>query len=59
ALAESCPTPGHYACGNQFGAPPPDGTLYVCSVLKEWKFSADCGAPTACVQEDTTRAHCD
>ncbi|KAK4196582.1 hypothetical protein QBC40DRAFT_183156 [Triangularia verruculosa] len=58
AAAASCTTPGNLACGNQFGAPPPDGAIYVCNDAKVWEMSDQCNGGTACFQADTTRAHC-
>ncbi|KAK4176958.1 hypothetical protein QBC36DRAFT_186174 [Triangularia setosa] len=56
--AASCASPGNLACGNQFGAPPPDGAIYVCNVANIWELSDQCDGDTACFQADTTRAHC-
>ncbi|KAK0726435.1 hypothetical protein B0T21DRAFT_413767 [Apiosordaria backusii] len=39
ALSVSCANKGHVACGNQFGAPPPDGAIYVCNALMQWELS--------------------
>lgn len=58
SLAASCTTPGNLACGNQFGAPPPDGAIYVCNVANVWELSSQCKGDGACFQADTTRAHC-
>lgn len=56
-----CETPSTFSCGNQHGAPGPDGAIYVCSSLKKWVRSAQCGCPTCCVQPDDIKvdvAHC-
>ncbi|KAM3497314.1 hypothetical protein MY11210_009708 [Beauveria gryllotalpidicola] len=48
--AEAC-TPGEYQCGNQGGAPGPDGSIQVCDISGRWRFASRCGGPTCCVKD--------
>lgn len=57
AAATAC-TPGNYACGNQNGAPGPDGAIYSCNALGDWVFSSQCGGGGCCTQSSLSSAYC-
>ncbi|KAK2073367.1 hypothetical protein P8C59_007655 [Phyllachora maydis] len=57
ALAQAC-TPGHYACGNQDGAPGPDGSVQVCNSSGDWVFSAQCNGAGCCYDNGAGNAYC-
>ena len=58
AAASAC-TVGEFSCGNQNGAPGPDGAIFVCNSLGNFVFSAQCGGPTCCQQSSTSSAFCE
>jgi hypothetical protein len=57
AAATAC-NPAEFSCGNQNGAPGPDGAVYSCNSSGQWVFSAQCGGPTCCTQASITSAFC-
>ncbi|GAB1314648.1 hypothetical protein MFIFM68171_04858 [Madurella fahalii] len=57
AAAQAC-TPGTFACGNQNGAPGPDGAIFECNALGQFVLTAQCGGPDCCVQSSTSAAFC-
>ncbi|KAI9148150.1 hypothetical protein HJFPF1_11974 [Paramyrothecium foliicola] len=57
AATQAC-NPGQFSCGNQNGAPGPDGAVYSCNGSGNWVFSAQCGGRTCCNQQNTNTAFC-
>ncbi|KAK4182910.1 hypothetical protein QBC35DRAFT_509079 [Podospora australis] len=59
-VLKDCPTVNAWSCGNQNGAPGPDGMIYICSQLNKWEASPQnqCGGPTCCRQKTSEAAHC-
>ncbi|KAF3764643.1 hypothetical protein M406DRAFT_322673 [Cryphonectria parasitica EP155] len=41
-------TAGTWSCGNQNGAPGPDGAVYECDSTGNWVETALCGGTTCC-----------
>ncbi|KAI0150526.1 hypothetical protein GGR57DRAFT_471802 [Xylariaceae sp. FL1272] len=57
AVARAC-TPGYYSCGNENGAPGPDGSIQVCNSSGNWQLSALCGWRECCHQRTNAVAEC-
>ncbi|KAI1264613.1 hypothetical protein F5Y18DRAFT_427746 [Xylariaceae sp. FL1019] len=57
AVAQAC-TPGHYSCGNQHGAPGPDGSIQVCNSFGSWQLSVYCGGKNCCYEAMEGDAGC-
>lgn len=54
--AEACNV-GEFQCGNQNGAPGPDGAIFVCNSAGRFQFSSQCGGPSCC-QGGGSDVHC-
>lgn len=57
AAAQAC-SPSQFSCGNQNGAPGPDGAVYTCNAQGSWVLSAQCGGPSCCTQQNINTAFC-